>query len=459
MGSKSAKPLFERAVIFHLNEDASKVVRHVLKGKKIDVWEEKNLRELKYTLKTFSPNYLFINSDYIIKRGAGAISSFKKGTNGLSIIIVSTLDDREGILPFLDEGVSGVIFEPYHPKEIAHTITQAGRTGRAEIQGIALEELLGDFANPHKVFIGKSPNATQVRKLVQNAKKEGGPVLIIGEAGTGKTQISFSIHFNPQMGLTPIRVYDPIFESKRGRGLIKHIEGLGHSDTLIIKNTQNLNSSEIQKLTWMLKESNEKGGNLPRFLLHHNPIGGAPHRFQGLTFIRTIKIDPLRERKEDIKPIINYFQNALTRLVNVPKVNITPQAGKLLRNYRWPYNVTELMGVILYGTITTGGGEIYPFNLPDFITSIDPFAMEKMSLENVFVSKLTPIIKRMDRQKMEGLYSIVLCRMEIPLIKLVLNSVGGNQLKTARILGINRNTLMKKIKQYKISINDIDMKK
>ena len=140
-------------------------------------------------------------------------------------------------------------------------------------------------------------------------------------------------------------------------------------------------------------------------------------------------------------------------------MDITPQAGKLLRNYRWPYNVTELIGVLLYSIVTTGGGEIYPFNLPDFITSTDPFAMEKMSLENIFISKLTPIIKRIDRHKMEGLYSIVLSRMEIPLIKLVLKEVGGNQLKTARILGINRNTLMKKIKQYKIKTNGIDLKK
>ncbi len=459
MGPKKTSPLFKKAVIFHLNEDVSKVVRNVLEGRRFDVWEEKKLRELRHTLKTFNPNFLFVDSDYIIKRGAGTISSFKKGANGFSIIVVSTLSDRERILPFFDEGVSGVILEPYHHKEIAHTITQAEKARRAEIQEIAVEEILGDFANPHKVFIGKSPNAIQVRKLVQNAKKESGPVLIIGEAGTGKTQISFSIHLNPQRGLTPVRIYDPTIEPKRGRGLIKHIEGLGHSSTLIIKNTQNLNSSEIQKLIWMMKESKDKGGNLPRFILHHNPISGAPHRFQDLTFLRTIKINPLRERKEDIKPLINYFQNALTKLVNIPRVDITPQAGKLLRNYRYPYNVTELIGVILYSTVTTGGGEIYPFNLPDFITSTDPFAMEKMSLENIFISKLTPIIKRMDRHKMEGLYSIVLSRMEIPLIKLVLNSVGGNQLKTARILGINRNTLMKKIKQYKIKVGDIDLKK
>lgn len=446
------RPPFKRAVLFLLNDDVSKAIRTVLEGRKIDVLEEKSLRELRQNLKTNNPDFLFIDSRHIVKKGEGIISSFKKGTNSLRIVAVSSLNDREAVLPFLNEEISGVILEPYHPKEIIHTVTLAEKTRRTEIQKIAVREVLDYLSNPHKVFIGKSGNAIQVRKSVQNSKKENGPVLIIGEAGTGKTQISYSIHLKQKEELTPVRVYDPVIEPERGRGFIKYIEGLGHSDALIIKNTQNLNSSEVQKLVSMVEESKSKDSSLPRFILHHDPSPEIPNVFKDLTLLKTITVDPLRERKEDITPLINYFQNIFTRFMNVPKMVITPQAGKLLRDYRWPFNVTELIGVIVYTIVTTGGGEAYPFDLPDFITSNDPFAMEKLSLENLFTSKLTPIIKRIGRHKVEGLYSIVLSRMEVPLIKLVLEETGGNQVRAARILGINRNTLMKKIKEHKILV-------
>ena len=76
--------------------------------------------------------------------------------------------------------------------------------------------------------------------------------------------------------------------------------------------------------------------------------------------------------------------------------------------------------------------------------------MEKASLENLLKAKLVPLIQKMNVDSMQGLYPIVMGRVEEPLIKLVLSETGGNQSKSAAILGINRNTLAKKIKQYGI---------
>jgi DNA-binding NtrC family response regulator len=452
--AKSGSPA-KRGVVFHLSEDVSGVFRGVLQGRKIDVWEEKNLRELRSTLRTYNPDFLFIGSGYVIKREVGFISSLKKGADGLSIIVVCALDDREKIHPFLDESIFGVIFEPYHPKEIAHLIKSAEGKRRADIQDKTLKGFLDQIANPNRFFVGKSPNAIQVRKSVLNLKKENGPILITGEAGTGKTQISYSIHVKPQFGLTSIRIYDPVSEPGRGRGLVKYVEDLGHRDTLVVKNSQHLNSAELNMLTSMLKETKGGGEKLPRFIIHHNPSHGIPQRLGGLPFLRKVTIDPLRERRNDIRLLVDYYQNIFSKYIDGPKVEITAPAKKLLKNYRWPNNVTELMGVIMYGIVSTGGGAIYPYDFPDYITVSDPFAMERMSLENIFLAKLTPVIKRMSKHNVEGLYSIVLSRMEIPLIKLVLHETGGNQLRTARILGINRNTLMKKIKKHKIKIKEI----
>jgi two-component system nitrogen regulation response regulator GlnG len=165
-----------------------------------------------------------------------------------------------------------------------------------------------------------------------------------------------------------------------------------------------------------------------------------------------IQISPLRERKEDIIPIAGYYINSFSKTFNIPKLNIAPSARKLLLNHTWPKNVLGLISIVIFVLVSTEGETIYPYNLPDFISSGDPFAMEKVSLERILFSKLMPIIKRMNMDKMEGLHPIVISRVEAPLIKMVLEEMGGNQSKTAKILGINRNTLSKKIKEYNIVV-------
>lgn len=440
----------KKAVTFHLSEDAQKKVFDTLKGRNIEVREEKNLRDLRYTLKSHTPDFLFIGSKYLLKRGTNLVSSIKRGIGGLSVIIVSTTDEMGKLLPFLNKDVSGILHEPYYQKEIMFVLNSAEKMMKTEIQNEAADELFGNVADLNKVYIGRSPNASQVRKGAFGAKRNRAPVLIVGETGCGKTQIAIFIHLNSEGTLSPLRIYNPMEEPERGRGLTKYIEGLPSSGTLIIKNTQNLKAVEVSKIDGIIKELLEGRGRLPRIILHHDPSFGVTQKFKDTSFPNTIQIQPLRERKEDIIPIAGFYINSFSKILNIPKLNITPSAKKLLLKHSWPKNVLDLISVIIFVLISTDGGSVYPFNLPDFISSEDPFAMEKVSLERLLSSKLRPILKRMNIDRMEGLHPIVIGRVEAPLIKMVLEETGGNQSKTAKILGINRNTLKKKIIEYNI---------
>jgi DNA-binding protein Fis len=100
--------------------------------------------------------------------------------------------------------------------------------------------------------------------------------------------------------------------------------------------------------------------------------------------------------------------------------------------------------------VSETGGVIDPGSLPDFVTRTDPDPLGKISLENLLTSKLKPIVSRIDLNRVEGLYTIIMARVEVPLIKLVLERTGRNQSKAAKILGINRNTLKKKIDEYRL---------
>lgn len=83
--------------------------------------------------------------------------------------------------------------------------------------------------------------------------------------------------------------------------------------------------------------------------------------------------------------------------------------------------------------------------------------LKNVSLERLVKSKLAVLFEQQEEAQVElsGLYSIVLEQVEKPLIELSLNNCNGNQVKTARLLGINRNTLKKKIDNYKINIREV----
>ena len=441
-----------KAVTFQLTDEAQRKVFDTLKRQNIEVWEEKNLTDLRSVLKSKRPDFLFIGSKYLLKKGSGLITSLKRSVFGLSVVIVLSIDERRRILPFLNEDVSGILYDPYYQKEIMFVLNTADKITKSEIQYDTTDQLLSHLLDLNKIYIGKSPNTNQVRKSAFGAKKNRQPILIIGETGCGKTHISNFIHINSEGTLSPFRVYNPITEPERGRGLTKYIEGLPQSGTLVIRNTQNLKAVELSKLNKMLKDSFDKKGNSPRIILHHDPSFGIQLKFEDISFQNIIQISPLRERKEDIIPIAGYYMNSFSKIFNVQKLNISPSARKLLINHTWPKNVLDLISVIIFVLVSAEGESVYPYNLPDFISSEDPFAMEKVSLERLLFSKLMPIIKKMNMDKMEGLHPIVISRVEAPLIKMVLEEMGGNQSKTAKILGINRNTLSKKIKEYNIVV-------
>ena len=440
-----------RAMFFQVDDRALKAIRNVLKGRNIEVIEEKTLRGLKTSMKMDRPDFLFIGSGYLVKKGAELLTSIKKGDQSLSVIITATMDEREILLPYLVEDVSGLLLEPYHPQEILFVLDCAYKVKRAEIQGVTISEFTSGLSNPHKVYIGRSLNSQEVRKNVLRAKKDGGPVLISGEDGTGKNQVSFSIHFKGGGIVTPVRIYDPLTEPERRRGLTRYLEGLPPSGTLVVKNIHKLKAQEISRLDGMVRESQERKGRLPRLILHHNLSFGAPVGFENTPFSVTINILPLRERREDIIPISTHFIKSFSTFLNIPGITITPSARKVLKNYPWPGNVLELLGVTLSSIVNSGAGLIYPFNLPDFVTSNDPYATEHLSLETLLSSKIRPLVSRMNLQDMEGLYHMVINRVELSLIKMVLKETDGNQSKTAKILGMNRNTLKKKIEKHDIN--------
>jgi len=119
-----------------------------------------------------------------------------------------------------------------------------------------------------------------------------------------------------------------------------------------------------------------------------------------------------------------------------------------LARYDWPGNVRELENAIQRAITLSQGDKIFPDALPPQI--FRPGHGVSISFENFLEEKLADLVDRMGGLDRGDIYSMVLQRVEKPLITLVLKKTDGNQVRAANLLGINRNTLRKKIKELGI---------
>ena len=125
---------------------------------------------------------------------------------------------------------------------------------------------------------------------------------------------------------------------------------------------------------------------------------------------------------------------------------------RLLLNYNWPGNVRELENAIQRASLLSSGPLLTPSDFP----SLQPEGASgphQDSLEGLIARKLENSLGPMDLGEINDLYDMVLEQLERPLIRIVLEKTRYNQVRTAEVLGINRNTLRKKIQNLNIEIN------
>jgi two-component system nitrogen regulation response regulator GlnG len=166
-----------------------------------------------------------------------------------------------------------------------------------------------------------------------------------------------------------------------------------------------------------------------------------------------INLIPLRDRKEDIPLLLEYFLKKCCAEMEVPAKQCSADAVRLLSDYSWPGNVRELENTIKRAVILSSD----PLLSADDFTALRPHPgslprNEDHALEALVEMKLRSSLGNLDKMESGDLYSMVLEQMERPLIRFVLEKTRGNQVKAADILGINRNTLRKKIQDLGIEV-------
>jgi two-component system nitrogen regulation response regulator GlnG len=307
-------------------------------------------------------------------------------------------------------------------------------------------------------LVGKSAPMQGVYRLVARLMNKDLPILVSGESGTGKSLIAKVLHrFSDRRNLPFVTVSPADLIDIDGPAKIL---AKARGGSLIIEEISDYSLETQARLVQMIDSPGEYS---PRFIATTKgrmiePVENGKIRSD--VFYRlggaTIELPNLRECVDDILVLSEHFLKLLEK-EGGPKRKLGIKARDLFLSYSWPGNVRQLQNVVKRLGLTSREFEISLTeveqsleNQPEMDGSFGKLGTEKMSSDiekhlrryfDLHGNILPPI----------GLYNRILKELEVPLISLSLEATGGNQAKCADLLGINRNTLRKKI-------NDLDLK-
>jgi two-component system nitrogen regulation response regulator GlnG len=167
-----------------------------------------------------------------------------------------------------------------------------------------------------------------------------------------------------------------------------------------------------------------------------------------------INLPPLRDRREDIVELTDYFISKAVREMGAHARYVAPEARTKLQAYEWPGNVRELENSVLRAALLTPGNTIRPEDIELGRGSLHPRptqAENNLSLTDLIGQRINEMLENNSGEP-QDLYQKLIGELERPLIEMTLRRARGNQVHAARILGLNRNTLRKKLVEHGIPI-------
>jgi two-component system nitrogen regulation response regulator GlnG len=312
-------------------------------------------------------------------------------------------------------------------------------------------------------------------KLIGRIAPSDATILITGESGTGKELVARAIHANsnrldnPFVALNCAAIPRELLESElfgheKGSFTGAHERKAGkfeqaNGGTIFLDEIGDMALDLQAKLLRVLqeKEVTRTGGSSTiridvRIIAATNmnlEEKVAAKEFREDLFYRLnvvpIHLPPLRERKEDIPLLVDFFLSRARSEFGVTTSSCDESAHKLLKRHDWPGNVRELENTIQRASILSPDPVLTAADFPQLNKGSSTASNRGDSLETLIANKLRISLGQMEVNELNNLYDMVLHQMERPLLTLILETTRWNQVRAAEILGINRNTLRKKI--------------
>ena len=400
-------------------------------------------------------------SDVMMPDGNGLEMLPKIGQErpGLPVIVISAQNTIMTAIQAAEAEAYDYLPKPFDLPDLMKRAARALDQKRRATPKKTAAPARGDTVGEDLPLVGRTVQMQALYRLVARVMNTDLAVLITGESGTGKSLIARAIHdFSDRRSLPFVVASAADLTGMDGPStLISKAKG----GSIVFDEVSDYDSETQARIVRML---DALGDSAPRVMATSQADLMAEieaGRFRQDLFYRlggvTIAVPSLRERVDDIPLLAEHFMGRGEREIGLTR-RLSGEAMDLVRAYSWPGNVRQLENTLRRLSVTSPEEEITRAEVESVLGS-QP-AMEPLKGGGE-ADKLSASVAKHLRRYFDlhggnlpppGVYQRVLKEVEMPLIEIALDATGGNQAKCADLLGINRNTLRKKITDLDIRV-------
>jgi two-component system nitrogen regulation response regulator GlnG len=394
----------------------------------------------------------------------------------IPVVFVTVAKGADAAIEAMKRGAYDYLFKPLDPHQLKRVVGEALEVARRMREPAVVAETAAD-PDVEGAIVGSSPAMREVYKAVGRVAAQDMPVLITGESGTGKELVARAIYQHsprakaPFLALNSAAIPETLLESelfghekgaftgadRKRIGKFEQVSG----GTLFLDEVADMPLALQAKVLRVLQEQafERVGGNetirtdVRLIAATHRDLNAwsAEGKFRLDLYYRlgvfTIHLPPLRERGEDLALLVQFYLRRGSRELGREVREVAPEALARLRGYCWPGNVRELQSVLKQALLRAHG----PILLPDFLPELpDAPGAPVASSGGGFDPELF-LRQRLSPDACD-LYAETHRELDRLLVPRVLEYAGGNLHRAARLLGMARQTLRRKLRELGLHV-------
>lgn len=405
-----------------------------------------------------------------------------------NVIIMTAQNTMINAIDAMKKGAYDYITKPFELDEIVGIINKIKKDEYSKTgEGLRNDDFLDTL------LVGKSKTMQEIFKTIGKLSHNNLTVLILGESGTGKELVARAIHLNSIRSDKPFVVVNTpsvpfelleseLFGHEKGSytGANEKREGKfvqANGGTIFLDEIGDMPLNLQAKLLRVLQEREVEhiGSNKPikidvRIIAATNKNLKAmikDLKFREDLYYRLnvieITLPPLRERKSDIPILANFFIKKFVKELAIPEKRLNEDAMSYLQSYNFPGNIRELENSIRRAIVMSPSSILTPEDFKEIINAESLINSQKYvkdkinesgSFEEIVRQRIKTYIEKIKNTNLNDVYKTIIGTTEKTVIEEILNICKNNQIKASQLLGINRNTLRKKIKEYNINLKN-----
>jgi two-component system nitrogen regulation response regulator GlnG len=424
------------------------------------------------------PDVVLLNYNLPDRPGLDVFEAIRATHARIPVVFLTLSTTADSAIEAMKRGAFDYLFKPLVPAQLEQVVGEALEVSRRSHKPDTLTDVVPE-EDVSGTIVGACPAMREVYKAIGRVAAQDVPVLVTGESGTGKELVARAIHQHsrrchaPFVALNCAAIPEHLLESE----LFGHEKGaftgadrrrIGrfeqcHGGTLFLDEIGDMPLALQAKMLRVLQEQTfERVGGSETVTTDVRIISATHQDLKGLAAdgkyradlyyrlgVFTLHLPPLRERGDDLPLLVRYFLRRFSREFDRDVREVSAEALERLQRYCWPGNLRELQSVLKQTLLRATGSVLLPNMLPELTPA--PQAPTSAPEAVVSPSGLVQFIQRRLLDGSEALYDETRWELDRVLLPLVMEHTRGNLFQAAKVLGVARQTLRRRLRDLNIA--------